>query len=105
MVPNEDRKVFGAMTIFLDNIVGNITNVLQSKGMWDDTIFIYASDNGADPAFQGGGNNMPLRGRKSNFFEGGVRVPCFIYAPRFLPDSTKVFITDKYYITFCMYKM
>jgi hypothetical protein len=77
------------MTIYLDLVVANITTILTEKGMWDDTIFIYASDNGGDTAAVGSGNNMPLRGRKSNYFEGGVRVPAFIYS-KLLPSSCSV---------------
>jgi hypothetical protein len=74
-------------------VVANITSILTEKGMWDETIFIYASDNGGDTAAVGSGNNMPLRGRKSNYFEGGVRVPAFIYS-KLLPSSCSVNISS-----------
>ena len=28
-----------------------------------------------------GGSNIPLRGAKQNFYEGGIRAPTFIYNP------------------------
>jgi len=92
-IPNIDRRTFAAMTIYLDLVVANITSILTEKGMWDETIFIYASDNGGDSAAVGSGNNMPLRGRKSNYFEGGVRVPAFIYS-KLLPSSCSVSISS-----------
>ncbi len=46
-IPNKERKVFGAMTCFLDEVVANLTAALQERGLWNSTIFVYASDNGA----------------------------------------------------------
>merc|ERR1719453_2110774 len=43
-----------------------------------------ASDNGGCPS--DGSNNYPLRGGKFDAFEGGVRVPSFVYSS-LLPES------------------
>merc|ERR1719231_687954 len=51
--------------------------------MYRDSIIIMLSDNGANP--EHGGSNWPLRGSKGYLFEGGVRVPAFIHAPRYVP--------------------
>ena len=57
------------------NLVGYMSalqsavKALEGSGMWESTLFIYASDNGGDPAAIGGGSNWPLRGRKSNLFQ------------------------------------
>mmetsp|Transcript_44546 Transcript_44546/g.57010 ORF Transcript_44546/g.57010 Transcript_44546/m.57010 type:complete len:278 (+) Transcript_44546:1-834(+) len=56
--------------------------------MWDNTVFIYCSDNGGDAAAIGSGSNVPLRGRKMNLFEGGVRVPAFIHS-QLLPSKVQ----------------
>ena len=47
------------------------------------------SDNGGDTCHAAGdeapwGSNWPLRGRKMGYFEGGVKVPAFIYSHRLL---------------------
>lgn len=54
--------------------------------MWDHTVLIFTSDNGGCDA--GGGYNTPLRGGKHFLFEGGIRVPAFLYSP-LLEDSVK----------------
>lgn len=49
----------------------------NSQGMWDDTVFVFASDNGG-PVFIAG-DNGPLRGGKAEFYEGGLLAPAFIH--------------------------
>jgi arylsulfatase I/J len=63
------------MVNFLDGVVGNLTATLKAKGMWDNTIMLFMSDNGG-PIY-GAGSNYPLRGGKYSEFEGGVRVAAF----------------------------
>lgn len=45
--------------------------------MWEDTLFIFASDNGG--FLNGGGDAGPLRGQKGQHYEGGIRTPAFIH--------------------------
>ena len=54
-------------------------------GIYDSTVFVCASDNGASPA--DGGNNWPLRGAKKDYYQGGIRVPAFIHSA--LLDASK----------------
>nr|XP_006811559.1 PREDICTED: arylsulfatase I-like isoform X2 [Saccoglossus kowalevskii] len=61
----------------MDEAVGNITNALKDKGMWNDTLFIFLSDNGGDMFYAG--NNYPFRGNKASLWEGSVKIPGFIY--------------------------
>lgn len=51
---------------------------LDAIGMLENTLVVFASDNGACPA--NGGNNYPFRGVKHTQFEGGVRVPAFVHS-------------------------
>ena len=73
------------MVTTIDDVVQQIKDALQTNGMLDNSIIIFASDNGGLPG-NGGANNLPLRGGKNSWFEGGVKVPSFIYSP--LIDST-----------------
>jgi arylsulfatase A-like enzyme len=55
--------------------------------MLDSTVLLVNSDNGGDTDYTKGhpGNNYPLRSEKFAYYEGGTRVPAFVYAPGILP--------------------
>lgn len=61
----------------MDYAIGKILQVIKEAGEEKNTLIIFFSDNGGS----GSSNNYPLRGGKSNFFEGGIRVPCIIKWP------------------------
>eukprot|EP00463_Aulacantha_scolymantha_P005849 TRINITY_DN725_c0_g1_i1.p1 TRINITY_DN725_c0_g1~~TRINITY_DN725_c0_g1_i1.p1 ORF type:complete len:331 (+),score=64.38 TRINITY_DN725_c0_g1_i1:136-993(+) len=81
-----DRRMYAAMGSYWDEALGNITNALKARGMWQDTLLVLSSDNGGPnyptrtPSYVhcGGANNWPLKGGKVSLFEGGVRVPAFV---------------------------
>ncbi len=70
---------FAAMVERLDQYVGEIMNLLKEKGLDENTLVIFTSDNGpheeggADPKFFG--HDGPLRGLKRECLEGGIRIP------------------------------
>ncbi|XP_061179842.1 arylsulfatase B-like [Saccostrea echinata] len=79
MYPNvktESRKTYLGMVTAMDEAIGNITNALKTKGMFNDTLIIFTSDNGGWVTYAG--NNYPLRGGKTTLFEGGTRATAFI---------------------------
>jgi len=61
----------------MDAGVAKLLATLQEKGLADNTLVIFASDNGANRV----GSNAPFRGHKSSLFEGGIRVPCIARWP------------------------
>ena len=71
----------------MDEGIGEIVSTLKSLDLSDNTIIIFASDNGA-PSGQKGGSNHPLRGGKHAIWEGGTRVIGFIYIPPSLYNNT-----------------
>lgn len=83
---------FAAMVTRLDTYVGEILNKLKEKGMDDNTLVIFSSDNGpheeggADPAFFG--RDGKLRGLKRQCHEGGIRVPFIVRWPGHVKAGT-----------------
>lgn len=69
------KNTFFAMVSVVDETVKNVTEALKAKGMWDNTVFVWGTDNGS-PAKSG--SNHPLRGGKTSNWEGGIRVPTFV---------------------------
>ncbi|QZT38405.1 sulfatase [Halosquirtibacter xylanolyticus] len=66
----------------IDWNVGMLINNLKEKGILDNTIIIFASDNG--PWLKMGdqaGSAAPLRDGKGSIFEGGIRIPCIMSWP------------------------
>ncbi|MCE5278315.1 MAG: arylsulfatase [Planctomycetaceae bacterium] len=97
--PQKNRE-WAAMIDHLDRHVGGLLDTLAAQGRLDNTLVIFASDNGYshwgymgrpryddDPLFR---NKGPWKGGKFISWEGGVRVPMFIAWPgRVAPGTTE----------------
>jgi len=92
---------FAGMITRLDAYVGEIMDLLRSKGLENNTIVIFTSDNGpheeggADPAFFG--RDGKLKGLKRSCHEGGIRVPFIVY----WPDKIKKPRVSDHMLAFC----
>ncbi|MDB4473879.1 sulfatase [Opitutaceae bacterium] len=62
----------------LDHNVGRIFDSLKTNDLADNTIVIYASDNGRRP---GRNADQPIQGNKLTTYEGGIRVPAIAWGP------------------------
>jgi arylsulfatase A-like enzyme len=78
-LPNRTpRATYAAMITYLDAQVGRLLDTLKEIGADERTLVIFTSDNGAIPSISPAGffeSNAPLRGEKTNLYEGGIRVP------------------------------
>ncbi len=70
----EQRRLFAAMTRSMDHATGRVINTLRARGLEQDTLVCFLSDNGG-PTAELTSSNHPLRGGKGQLFEGGIRVP------------------------------
>lgn len=84
MTDAEYRRVYRDMVQAMDEGVGQIYRTLEELGVLDNTLIIYASDNGGEQiaAEKYPGNNGYFRGAKGGPYEGGLRVPAIFYYPK-----------------------
>ncbi len=75
---SSDWGEYGDAIAELDHNVGRIFDTLKRLGIDDNTIVIYASDNGRGPGRTPG---QKIRGHKLSTYEGGIRVPAIAWGP------------------------
>lgn len=94
-VNDPDLKQYFANVTQIDEAVGEIVQALKDKGVYDETLIWYTSDNGPEGDTEYGspskknndgrdryrGSTGGLRGRKRHTHEGGIRVPGIISWP------------------------
>lgn len=80
---------FAAMVGRVDELVGEVTAILEERGLAEETLVVFTSDNGPhregghDPEFFD--SNGPFRGFKRDLYEGGIRVPTIVAWPGSVP--------------------
>jgi arylsulfatase A len=79
--------LYGDVIECLDWSTGRVLDALDRNDLLQKTVVIYTSDNGPK---KGHGTARPLRGYKHQPYEGGVRVPCVVYAPGRISAGTTV---------------
>jgi arylsulfatase A-like enzyme len=77
--PDRTAAFLGMITNIDDNI-GKTRGLLKELGVYEDTIFIFTTDNGT--AFGQDVYNAGMRGRKGSEYDGGHRVPFFLHWPK-----------------------
>ncbi len=76
------HATYASMVAEIDKNVGAILDLLKQKGILENTIVIFSSDNGVhkvgghEPDFFD--SNGPFRGYKRDLYEGGVRAPFIV---------------------------
>lgn len=73
-------KSYAALVSHLDEGVGSILQTIEATGIADETVVIFISDNGGSREAQlvQIKQNAPLRGMKTDLYEGGIRVPLLV---------------------------
>jgi len=71
-----------------DGHVGQLLKKLDDLGITENTIVMYATDNGAEVMSWPDGGTTPFRGEKDTNWEGGWRVPALIRWPGIIKPAT-----------------
>lgn len=87
-----EKRLFLAAVHHLDDAVRRIVQALDKRGLRENTILVFTSDNG--PQVNWGGKaypddlrltdfnqKLPFRGKKVDVWEGGIHVPAFVSWP------------------------
>ena len=92
-IPDSTRRIYAGMVSCLDDQIGRVVAALEKKGMRDNTIIIFHSDNGGTKNAMFAGvmadmskvkipcDNGPYRDGKASLFEGGTRVCALVNWP------------------------
>ncbi len=101
---DDSEANFQSVLAEYDKQIGRFMAGLKTLGLDQETIVIFASDNGPNPDF----NNVRcggLRGRKGSLYEGGTREPLIIRWPGHTPagqaDETTLVNAVDFFPTFC----
>ena len=98
-VADPSRRAYAAMITAIDNQIGRVLDALDKKGMRDDTLIVFHSDNGGtrNAMFAGEGDmskikipcdNGPYRDGKGSLYEGGTREVSFANWPGHIRPGT-----------------
>ena len=78
---NHTLQVYAGMIEALDRSIGKIVSTLEKNGLTENTLIIFASDNGGAGYIGLDNINKPYRGWKLTHFEGGMHIPFFAKWP------------------------
>lgn len=108
-IEDESRRLYAAMISVVDDEIGKLIATLEERGMRDNTLIVFQSDNGGvvNPMFAGESavkgklpaDNGPYRDGKGTTYEGGTRVAAFANWPGKIKPSVvndMVHVTDMY---------
>ncbi|WP_286171763.1 sulfatase family protein [Gracilibacillus phocaeensis] len=89
-------NAYGDFVLMTDDIVGQVLQKLDDKGISENTIVIFTSDNGCAPhvnyqelARYGHNPSYVFRGHKADIYEGGHRIPLLIRWPEEITPNTQ----------------
>ncbi|HET8735048.1 MAG TPA: sulfatase-like hydrolase/transferase [Pricia sp.] len=85
------KEAFVSVLMEYDKQIGRLMDGLKKLGIFENTLIIFTSDNGAYPTFDQIRTNSQ-RGAKNSLFEGGIRMPFIAHWPAKIPPGA---VNDK----------
>ncbi len=100
-IADPSRRAYAAIITAMDDEIGRVVAALAKKGMRDNTLIVFQSDNGGtrNAMFAGEGDmskikipcdNGPYRDGKGSLYEGGTRVVAFATWPGHIKAGSTV---------------
>ena len=89
-----DTTYIPSMTHYLDIKVGQLINKLKADGLDQNTIIVFAGDNGSQPGYHSVFKGKEVRGEKGSTTELGMHVPMFVYWPGHIAPGTNNNLVD-----------
>uniref|UniRef100_UPI0040475948 sulfatase-like hydrolase/transferase n=1 Tax=Mariniflexile sp. TaxID=1979402 RepID=UPI0040475948 len=87
----QDNPVYAGLIEEVDGAIGSVMQTLKKNGLDKNTIVVFTSDNGGVTSGDNySTNQLELRGGKGYQWEGGLRVPYFIYVPWMKQNGEKI---------------
>jgi len=90
-----NTNAYGDFVLMVDHVVEQVMDALESKGLKENTLFIYTSDNGCSPmanfeelADVGHDPSYRFRGHKADIYEGGHRIPFIARWPGHIEEGS-----------------
>lgn len=86
---------YASMVEGVDKSLGDLLDFLEKRGVAEDTIIIFMTDNGGNAENKAKGgvrfmHNLPLRNGKGSVYEGGIRVPMMVKWSGKVAPATRV---------------
>jgi arylsulfatase len=83
-----EKGFYGAGMTDFDDSIGALVKRLKDLGVYDNTIIVVTTDNGAEVFSWPDGGTTPFRGEKATTWEGGFRVPAVVRWPGLVKPGT-----------------
>lgn len=97
-VADPQRRAYSAMVTAMDDQIGAVVGALEKRGMRDNTLIVFQSDNGGTRSAMFAGqietkgalpaDNGPFRDGKGSLYEGGTRVAGLVNWPGRIKPGT-----------------
>ena len=87
-----EKRLFLAALHHLDHAIGRVIATLKDQNLYENTLLLFSSDNGPQVNWPGNAypddlkltnfnQPLPMRGKKQDVYEGGIKVPGFAHWP------------------------